>query len=130
MGGTYSPTAPLLIRADMLLMSPSHISGSDSRGLSSAANPAQRKRRKESMSLSEQKSCTDSSRGIRPIWGKNKVRGEKGPSLESRRRLPHRVDQDVRAGRAVGLLVKDDVHKVSATFVHAHGSIEDGRSGG
>lgn len=36
-----SPTAPLLIRADMLLMSPWHVSGRNSCGLGSAASPAQ-----------------------------------------------------------------------------------------
>lgn len=66
-------TAPLWIRADMLLTSPSQTSGSDSCGLRSAASPMQRKRRKESRSFWEQKSWTDSMRGIRPIWKVNSV---------------------------------------------------------
>lgn len=113
----------------MLLTSPSHVSGSDSCGPSSAANPAQRKRRKESMSLSEQKSRTDSMRGIRPIWENTRFAGGLRPA--SRCRLAtasHRVHQDVRAGRAVGLLVEDDVHEVPAAFVHARRRIQNGRS--
>lgn len=43
-------------------------------------------------------------------------------------KFSHRVDQDVRAGRAVRLLVKDDVHEIPAIFVQAHRNIEDGRS--
>lgn len=43
-------------------------------------------------------------------------------------KFSHRVDQDVRAGRAVRLLVKDDVHKVPSISIQAHRNIEDGRS--
>lgn len=43
-------------------------------------------------------------------------------------KFSHRVDQDVRAGRAVWLLVKDDVHEIPAISIQAHRIIEDGRS--
>lgn len=34
----------------------------------------------------------------------------------------------MRAGRAVRLLVKDHVHEIAAASIHAHRSIENGRS--
>ena len=70
----YLRTAPLWIRADMLLISPSQTSGSESCGWSSAANPMQRKWRNDSRSLWEQKSWTDSILGIRPIWKHIRIR--------------------------------------------------------
>lgn len=38
--------------------------------------------------------------------------------------LPHRVDQDMWAGR-IGGFVEDDVHKVSAAFVQTDGRVEN-----